>query len=32
MWDLERLQILREMTGGKRGKLYVFDGYLKLFK
>jgi len=29
--DLERLGILREVTGGKRGKRYVFDSYLKLF-
>ena len=30
--DLERLEILKEITGGKRDKLYVFDDYLKLFK
>ncbi|MAO49284.1 MAG: cell filamentation protein Fic [Pusillimonas sp.] len=30
--DLERLQILKEITGGKRDKLYVFDSYIKLFK
>lgn len=30
--DLERLDILKEITGGKRDKLYVFDDYLKLFK
>ncbi|MGB3344314.1 MAG: Fic family protein [Aequorivita sp.] len=29
--DLERLQILKEITGGKRDKLYVFDDYIKLF-
>lgn len=29
--DLERFGILREITGGKRGKRYVFDAYLKLF-
>jgi len=29
--DLERLGILREITGSKRGKRYVFDSYLKLF-
>lgn len=29
--DLEHLGILREITGGKRGKRYVFDSYLKLF-
>lgn len=30
--DLESLEILKEITGGKRDKLYVFDDYLKLFK
>lgn len=30
--DLERLGILKEITGGKRGKQYLFDAYLKLFK
>lgn len=30
--DLERLEILKEVTGGKRGKLYVFTTYLALFK
>jgi Fic family protein len=30
--DLEQLGILREITGRKRGKIYVFDAYLKLFK
>ncbi len=30
--DLERLGILKEITGGKRGKQYKFDAYLKLFK
>ena len=30
--DLERFGILREITGGKRGKMYVFDAYLSLFK
>lgn len=29
--DLERLKILKEITGAKRDKLYVFDEYLKLF-
>jgi len=29
--DLERLGVLKEITGGKRGKVYVFDAYLKLF-
>jgi len=30
--DLEKLEILKEITGDKRGKLYVFDKYLSLFK
>lgn len=30
--DLERLDILKEITGGKRGKQYLFAAYLKLFK
>lgn len=30
--DLERFGILREMTGGKRGKLYTFDAYVSLFR
>jgi len=30
--DLERFGILKEITGGKRGKAYVFDDYLRLFK
>lgn len=30
--DLERLGVLREMTGGKRGKRYAFEPYLKLFR
>ncbi|MBU4487278.1 MAG: Fic family protein, partial [Candidatus Delongbacteria bacterium] len=29
--DLENLGILKEITGGKRKKIYVFDEYLKLF-
>ncbi len=29
--DLERLDILTEMTGGKRGKRYLFSSYLRLF-
>jgi len=29
--DLEELQILNEITGGKRGKVYVFKEYLNLF-
>lgn len=30
--DLEKFGILKEITGGKRGKIYAFDAYLKLFK
>ena len=29
--DLENLGILKEITGGKRKKIYIFDEYLKLF-
>jgi Fic family protein len=32
LMELEKLNIIKEVTGGKRGKLYVFDEYLKLFK
>jgi hypothetical protein len=30
--DLERLGILKEMTGGKRGRTYTFEPYVKLFR
>jgi Fic family protein len=30
--ELEELKILKEVTGGKRGRLFVFEDYLKLFK
>lgn len=30
--ELERIEILREFTGGQRGRMYVFDNYLKLFR
>jgi Fic family protein len=30
--DLERFGILKEITGAKRGKMYAFDAYLRLFK
>lgn len=30
--DLEQFGILEEITGGKRGKMYVFAAYLQLFK
>lgn len=29
--DLEKLVILEEVTGGKRGKIYAFKKYLKIF-
>lgn len=30
--ELEKLQILQEITGGKSGKLFVFKAYVELFK
>ncbi len=30
--DLEQFEILKEITGGKRGKSYLFANYLQLFK
>ncbi|MGC9967023.1 MAG: Fic family protein [Acidobacteriota bacterium] len=30
--DLEQLGILKEITGGKRGKMYLFMEYVQLFK
>lgn len=30
--DFEQFGILNEVTGGKRGKQYLFDSYLQLFK
>lgn len=30
--DLEKLEILKEITGAQRNKLYVFNDYLELFK
>jgi Fic family protein len=30
--DLERFGILKEVTGARRGRIYAFDAYLKLFK
>ena len=30
--DLERLGILKEITGGKRGRMYTFEPYVKLFR
>jgi Fic family protein len=29
--DLEQLEILKEVTGGKRGRMYIFNEYLQLF-
>lgn len=29
--ELEKLDILKEVTGNQRGRVYVFDNYLKLF-
>jgi Fic family protein len=30
--DLVQFGILKEITGGKRGKLYQFSSYMQLFK
>jgi Fic family protein len=30
--DLERLGMLKEITGGKRGRTYTFEPYVKLFR
>jgi Fic family protein len=30
--DMEQLEIVREVTGAQRGKLYLFGSYLQLFK
>jgi len=30
--DLENINILKEMTGGQRSRMYVFDNYIKLFR
>jgi Fic family protein len=30
--DLERLGILKEITGGQRGRMYVHDKYLQIFR
>jgi Fic family protein len=30
--DFERLEILKEITGAKRGKMYIFEPYVKLFR
>lgn len=30
--ELERLEIIKEITGGQRKKVYMFEDYLKIFK
>lgn len=30
--DLEKLEILKEVTGGHRSRMYVFENYLRLFR
>ena len=30
--DMEKLQTLKEVTGAQRGKVYVFEQYIKLFR
>lgn len=30
--DLEKLNILKEMTGGQRSRMYAFDNYINLFR
>ena len=30
--DLEKLDILKEITGSQRGRVYVFENYLRLFR
>lgn len=30
--DLEKKGILREVTGAQRGRMYIFDNYLKIFR
>ncbi|MCK4639427.1 MAG: Fic family protein [Bacteroidales bacterium] len=30
--ELEKMEILKEITGGQRGRIYVFENYIKLFK
>lgn len=30
--DLEKLDILKEVTGGQRSRMYIFDHYLNLFR
>ncbi len=30
--DLEKLNVLKEITGGQRSRVYAFDNYIKLFR
>ena len=30
--DLERLEILKEITGGQRGRTYIYDKDLQIFR
>jgi Fic family protein len=30
--DLERLGMLKEITGGKRGRTYILEPYVRLFR
>jgi len=30
--DLEKMNVLKEITGAQRNKLYIFNDYLQLFK
>lgn len=30
--DLEKIEVLKEITGGQRGRTYVFDKYLQIFR
>lgn len=30
--ELLKMQVLKEIIGGKRAKVYIFDNYIKLFK
>ena len=30
--EMEKLNVIKEITGGKRGRLYLFRDYIKLFK
>jgi hypothetical protein len=29
---MEKIEMLKEVTGGQRGRMYVFENYLKLFR